>query len=556
MDFLNKASTQLADLFRTMSPGARVVAGLLLAIVVVSLGFLMTQQSSSPDQYLFGARILTNEEIAHSTVAFGKAGLGDFDTSGNRIRVPRSQKHIYLAALGDANAMPRAPFDFDNEVGSQGNVWTNREQHEQAVKRATEQELSLIVRYMTGIDKAIVKYQVSKKNSFPRNINKITAAVSVWPQPGNSFDNTCVDSVRHMVANWIGSNPKDVEVIDMVSGERKSIDVHGPDGSGSNMYHVVQRELEEYFADKARRALSYIQEARVVVNVDLERIISEKSISQIADPQKSPTIHQEETSERTTSSTRPTKGEPGVIPNTSTNQPAQVVSRSEESGSQTVIETSTYTKALSKDYIERIKAGLVPNHATVAVSIPMSYYRTAWREAHSTPNSQQPDPPTEVQLKQFMENFNNEVKNHVSHVLPYIPSDQSKVKPISVMAFELPDVPEPASPPFAAIVGRWLEKNWSTLGMMGLGVFSLLMLRGMIRTLPNLNVATNMSEPTELPGLGVAHTDDKQEDHESPERLLNRPIGAPNLRDELAEMVRDDPDAAAKVISSWIGNAA
>ena len=44
MDFLNKAYAQIADLFRTMTPGARITAGLLLVVVVVSLGYLFNSQ--------------------------------------------------------------------------------------------------------------------------------------------------------------------------------------------------------------------------------------------------------------------------------------------------------------------------------------------------------------------------------------------------------------------------------------------------------------------------------------------------------------------------------
>ena len=554
MDFLSKLSAQISDLFRSMSPGARIIAGLLLAIVVVSLGFLMTYQSTSPDEYLFGARPLTNEEVSRCTMAFGKAGLGNFDSEGNRIRVPKGQKHLYLAALADSGAMPRAPFEFDQKLSESGNFWVNKVQQQQAIKSATEQEISLVVRHMSGVEKAIVRYKESKENGFPRNIRRVTAAVSVWPQPGFQFADDHVDSIRHLVANWIGTSPDQVEVVDMESGERKSNN-SGSAASGSNLYHVAQKELEAHFAAKARKALAYVPDAKVVVNVDLDKIISEKTISQIADPQKSPTVQSTETLETSSTSKRPTSGEPGAAANGANS--TATVNRSTESGSDTRKETTITTKALSRKYIESIKAGLVPVHATVAVSIPKSYYRTAWQLENPPPDGQEPEPPTNVEMEQFTENFNNKIKTHVSYVLPYIPDDQSKVKPISVMAFELADTPEPEGPPLTATAALWLSNNWSTLGMMGLGAFSLIMLRGMIRSLPSGGSDGAAGGATsDSPKLGVVRPDDDDEEESSPERMLHRSMGGPNLRDELAEMVRDDPDAAAKVISSWIGNAA
>ena len=56
MDFLNKAFAQLNDLFRSMSPGGRVTAGLLLVVAVVSVGYLFQTQVTGGDEYLFGAR--------------------------------------------------------------------------------------------------------------------------------------------------------------------------------------------------------------------------------------------------------------------------------------------------------------------------------------------------------------------------------------------------------------------------------------------------------------------------------------------------------------------
>jgi flagellar M-ring protein FliF len=148
----------------------------------------------------------------------------------------------------------------------------------------------------------------------------------------------------------------------------------------------------------------------------------------------------------------------------------------------------------------------------------------------------------------------------VAHVLPFIPDDESKVKRINVVPFEKIDTPEPEGPPLTATAATWLGHNWSTLGMMGMGVFSLIMLRGMVRSIPPPSTLPSTSSPpavpTGAPPLGVVRPpEDDEEEEASPERVLHRTIGGPNLREELAEMVREDPDAAAKVIGSWIGNA-
>ena len=52
MDFLNKSFAQLTDLLQGMTPGARITTGLLLVVVVVSVGYLFAHATSGPDVYL------------------------------------------------------------------------------------------------------------------------------------------------------------------------------------------------------------------------------------------------------------------------------------------------------------------------------------------------------------------------------------------------------------------------------------------------------------------------------------------------------------------------
>ena len=59
MDFLNKSLAQLSDLFRSMTPGAA-DRGLLLAVVVVSMGYLFRESTSGPDAFLFGGEPLSD----------------------------------------------------------------------------------------------------------------------------------------------------------------------------------------------------------------------------------------------------------------------------------------------------------------------------------------------------------------------------------------------------------------------------------------------------------------------------------------------------------------
>ena len=56
----------------------------------------------------------------------------------------------------------------------------------------------------------------------------------------------------------------------------------------------------------------------------------------------------------------------------------------------------------------------------------------------------------------------------------------------------------------------------------------------------------------------LALSPEEEEDEEEPQVILQRKgeSSGMSLRDELINMVREDPDAAANVLRTWIGDAA
>ena len=106
----------------------------------------------------------------------------------------------------------------------------------------------------------------------------------------------------------------------------------------------------------------------------------------------------------------------------------------------------------------------------------------------------------------------------------------------------------------------WLGNNWSKLGLGFVGLFGLVMLRSMVRSVP-------VNAPSEPPVAAVPPGSDSPEeaagavnerDEDDAPRILQGSFGesAPNIKEELAEMVRGNPDAAAAILKNWINNAA
>lgn len=119
------------------------------------------------------------------------------------------------------------------------------------------------------------------------------------------------------------------------------------------------------------------------------------------------------------------------------------------------------------------------------------------------------------------------------------------------MVNSFPDIPGEsiAAPATTEKAVAWLGQHWSTLGLIGLSLFGLLMLRSMIRSVPAApGAAATAGRPTE------AEPEESEPAVATTAKRLARFTGSGrSLRDELSELVQEDPDAAANILRTWIG---
>ena len=101
----------------------------------------------------------------------------------------------------------------------------------------------------------------------------------------------------------------------------------------------------------------------------------------------------------------------------------------------------------------------------------------------------------------------------------------------------------------------WFSQYWSTLGTIGLGMVSLLMLRSMVRVVPAAEAPRAEAAQIAAAPIGDDEETAAVEQQEAAARLKRRAKSGPSLRDELVEIVREDPDAAANILRNWIGSA-
>jgi flagellar M-ring protein FliF len=464
-----------------------------------------------------------------------------------------------MAALADAGALPKNYGSYLQKALENSGPLVSKSKEAQLAKLAVQQELQHVIRKLKGINDAQVIYEVREEPGVQRK-KTYSASVSVSTTGGQPLDEGKVMSIRTIVGASIGMPPESVAVTDLDRGFTYPPTKPGQAGSAwQDSYIQTKMKHEQTIADTIRGGLTYIRGVVVSCNVELKNEIEHLQNKTQHDPKTVNVIIEEENKTLSSAGPQP-QGPPGLgsqggVP---PNQPA--VARAPGAGAKTDEESSrSSVRSLTNVDEQHIKfAPLTPSRVTAAIGVPSSYIEQVWLTKNPTPPGQQPARPTAAQLKPIEEESIKAIQDHVAQLIPL--PDERAANPIPMVRVTVfPDLPgEPLPEPgISDHAMSWLGSHWSTLGTAVLGLVSLVMLRSMVRSVPapepiaaQITMAAAAEETTE-PAAGERPAAAKGT---AASRLKRREKGGPSLREELVEVVREDPEAAANVLRSWINS--
>jgi flagellar biosynthesis/type III secretory pathway M-ring protein FliF/YscJ len=516
MELLHKTYAQLADVVRSMTPGARLAAGTLLIVVLASLGYLLNQQVSPQQSYLLGGEMFSTSQLREIQMALGKAGL-EATVEGARIKVPRGQESKYMAALAESSALPDFGGYLKKAVSGNG-FMAYGPQQEARTKIAIQSELQLAISQMEGIESASVLIAQESRRGF-REANIVTASVGVQPRGTGRLDEQTVAAIRSIVASaWAGLKPEAVTVVDL-SGPRLFPGTGGGEskpGAVVGSYAQNKKQLELDWQEKIERLLApMVAGALVTTNVELD-----------------PEVSNEERS-------------------------AQITGPAREGQSPSAAPTTE--KRI-------VREGRTPKRVTVSVAIPNTYYEEIWRKQRPPVVGgyrREPDVQTLAEIESA------EKKKIETAILPLLGNHElaaGQSSQVAVTTFD-PAIVAPLSPPtFRESAIAWLGQNWNTVGLGCLALVGLFLLRSMMKSLPAAAppkpTIAREAPPPMPPRPRAVFSDEDEMDRaaattrtSAPEGLRRRATAAATLRDQLGDVVREHPDSAVNLLRTWIGNA-
>jgi type III secretory pathway lipoprotein EscJ len=253
---------------RPLVSPAQVIA---LGLVAGSIGWaawLLRDRPIREETELLSGSVLPSSELAIMEAAFDRVQLTDYRTEGGRVYVPRSRQSAYMRALVDAEALPREFGGSLRRALANNSPWQSKSVQTELLRVATQDELSLVLCSMPGIERAAVLYDVEEQSGLTGGRVK-TASVSIRTQPETELDPTRVQSIRVLVAASIaGLAAERVAVTDLRSGRVFA----GPleeDSAAAVTDPTLARKFayERALAAKVRQSLTYVKGAIVDVTV-------------------------------------------------------------------------------------------------------------------------------------------------------------------------------------------------------------------------------------------------------------------------------------------------
>ena len=157
-------------------------------------------------------------------------------------------------------------------------------------------------------------------------------------------------------------------------------------------------------------------------------------------------------------------------------------------------------------------------------------------------------------MDEIRKEITKDVTAHVATLLPPSPDVKDPEKLVTVTTFQDIKPTEITGPGIPQRTFIWLTENWPMLAMIVLVLISVGMLRSVLRAAPAAASTESAAISSRFPA-SESKTEEKEEPVEAAvARRLRRMTGSgPSLRDELSELVKEDPDSAASILRTWIG---
>lgn len=490
----SSVNNQITEIFNSPRGRWRLAVIAAIALVAIAIWFNVPKTIETCD-LIDGCRLKQND-LQRIQLALSQAGLNDFEIVECNVRVPKSQRDIYLRAVSEGKALPRDLAPREDETQS-FNPLMSRRQQEQMQQAKKEKQVTEMVMRLPFVEQAWFEMDKAKsRSSFHED--EQAAVILIQPADELQLDFRQVETIRDLITGAIaGIDRESIVVTDLSVGLAiKSSNAQTGNLAGGSHEPMIQsvstgNNKQVQYENRIRKALE-----------DFEGIEVEVSVEQIETDEASVDLQ----------ASRPTR-KPAVI-QIGTNGQADV---EEPKG---ISETSR------KRTIEKVSATIRIPEKILVEHLPSEFRAVeATRRGYS--------------YRAKLSEVKSEIVRRVREILP------KSVWKDSEPLIEVEVIEQTEDQIATALPLPWyeqaLEKVGGPLGGGAILVLGLLILAyvfsGSRKAAPPQVASPTVAEPTPTETEPAANNEQA-------------------IKQEISKLIHEDPEAAAKVIKRWIRNAA
>ena len=357
---------------------AQIIALGLVAASIGWAGWLLRDRPTSEEVELLAGMALPSSEMAIMEAAFDRAQLTDHRNDGGRVWVPRSRQSAYMRALVDAEALPREFGGSLRRALEKNSPWQSRAVQGELLRVATQEELSLVICSMPGIERAAVLYDTESHHNLEGGGPAKTASVNVRTQPDMELDPARVQAIRVLVsASIAGLTPERVAVTDLRSGRvyagplESAEDREAAALAGADPALARKIAHEHHLTTKVRQSLAFLKGATVDVSVEFGPDDSEAA-PLAPRPEEMHVAHPADMHATA----------PGPVQKSAdANAPAEIRLRSAIIVASPPPAPAAAQSAAAQPALRRAAEADTPESIHVSIAVPDSYFQSAFRAA-------------------------------------------------------------------------------------------------------------------------------------------------------------------------------
>lgn len=561
MEQLRRAMATVQTYLGGMNVTQKLLVGSLSAVAVLAL-LLVTRFGAKPDMVPLTGVTLGN--ASDKIEALKAEGINArYGTDG--IYVDRGSERKAVALLGENGDLPAdTSLYFDTLIANQD--WRNsREQNRQQFVFALQNELGKVISGFKGVSSASVIIDDPAPQGLGRAVRSPSASVTVFSTGGGLSQET-VDAVAGLVAGArSGLTVDNVRVIDGSTGRQRQVRADDSFVAGTYLEHRIHVENE--IRSKLEGLLGYIPGVMVAVTADVDvAAVSTQTRKNLPKDQGTVSLVRRENKQSKIESSGSTSAEPGIR----SNQPADI--NYADAGSQVGYEETEgdteFENHVGTEVAETHDPRGMPTFLAASVNIPEAYIIDQVRRAKAlgAAEGEEPQPPTQAEIESKFTDVRDQVQMSIlPHVKTRTPEGELVEGEINVSMVPV-ELPLAAATQAAGLFGMaggdvpvWLGGG-SVLDTALIGGLALVAVTMMVMMVKKSSKRLELPSAEELVGkppalqmdadlLGDAAEDESaMAGIEVNDAAVNRQA----VLDQVSEMVRSDPDKAAKLMGRWL----